>query len=105
MSNWNNSYIDIDILLYGCLCTTCLFGENTYIVNPRSSCPSYAISYSVISLSAQMLGLLMGNILIAEDPKIMILCATLCNNFAIGLYAGNIRAQFRNKYSLHGSIE
>ena len=98
MSNWNNSYIDIDILLYGCLCTTCLFGENT-------RCTSYAISYSVISLSAQMLGLLMGNILIAEDPKIMLLCATLCNNFAIGLYAGNIRAQFRNKYSLHGSIE
>ena len=60
MSNWNNSYIDIDILLYGCLCTPCLFGENTYIVNPRSSCPFYAISYSVISLSAQMLGLLMG---------------------------------------------
>lgn len=35
----------------------------------------------------------------------MLLCATLCNNFAIGLYAGNIRAQFRNKYSLHGSID
>ena len=104
-TKWKSSYIDLDILVYGWFCTPCLFGENAYKVDQHSSCPSYAISYSIVALSSQMLGAMMGNFLIPQDPVAMTFYASLCNNFAIGLYAGNMRTKIRNEYSLRGSLD
>jgi Cys-rich protein (TIGR01571 family) len=103
MSNWKSSYIDLDILIYGGFCTPCMFGENGYKVDQRTSCPTYTLSYSIVALSAQMLGAMMGNCIIPQDPTTMTFFASLWNNFAIGLYAGNIRTKMRNKYLLSGS--
>jgi len=52
-----------------------------------------------------MLGAMMGNFLIPQDPVSVSLCASLWNNFAIGLYAGNMRTKIRNEYSLRGSLD
>ena len=105
MANWKSACIDIDILIYGGFCTPCVFGENAYKVDQRTSCPKYTISYSIVALSSQMLGAMMGNFIIPLDPTTMTLCANLCNNFAIGIYAGNMRTKMRNKYLLSGSQE
>jgi len=105
VSNWKTSNIDCDIFTYGFFCTPCLFGENAYKVDQQKSCVAHTLSYGVIALSAQMLGAMMGNFLLPHDPAMMTLCASACNNVAIGKFAGNVRTKIRNKYSLSESIE
>lgn len=106
MSNWKSSYlIDLDILVYGYFCTPCLFGENSHTVNEEASCLSYACSYGALALSSQLLGMLIGNFIIPNDPELMVACASYCNAITIGVYAGNMRTKLRNHYLLSGSSE
>ncbi len=97
------NHIDCDILTYGLCCTPCLFGENAYKVTHHPSCVSYALSYSLLTMSAQIIGATLGTLIVPESQFAMSLCALLCSNTAIGMYAGNMRSKIRDTYGIAGS--
>jgi Cys-rich protein (TIGR01571 family) len=100
---WSSKSIDIDILIYGCLCTPCLFGENAYKVKRHPSCVSYALSYSVLALSSNMIGVCIGNMIFMQNPCMIATCATLSTSIAIAEYAGSMRTDIRDLYDIDGT--
>ena len=96
--------IDYDILAYGFFCTSCLFGENAFSIKKHPSCISYTLSYNIIILSAQMLGALLGFLIMPHNIYVSTILGTLLSSAFIGYYAGNIRTQIRNKYGINGHV-
>ena len=89
---------DYDIMLYGTFCTPCLFGENAKSIHGHPSCVSFALSYSLLALSANMIGAMLGNCLL-PNPYVISGCSTLWTSVSIGLYAGTTRTEIREKYN------
>lgn len=105
MSTWQSTCpFDFNILVYGFFCTPCLFGENAYTIDQRSSCVSYTLSYIAVALSAQMFGASIGYLL-SHDPSVLSICSNVCSDCAIGMYAGDMRTKIRHKYGLSGTKE
>lgn len=104
MSSWNtDKQIDYDILTYGFFCTPCLFGENAHSVTKHPSCVAYALSYSVLILSAQVTGVIISSIVMPQNVLLPSVLGAVLANAVIGHYAGNMRRQIRDKYNIEGS--
>ena len=99
-----NNPIDYDILTYGLFCTPCLFGENAFSIHKHPSCVSYALSYNILILSAQMSGAIIGSLTTPFNIYISTMIGTLLSSAFIGYYAGNIRTQIRDKYGIDGNV-
>lgn len=97
--------IDYDILTYGLFCNTCLFSENAYSITKHPSCVSYALSYNIIIISAQMTGLLISSIIFPHNICASTTFGTLLSNTIIGHYAGNMRTKIREKYDIDGNLQ
>lgn len=98
ITNMRTKFPDYDIMLYGTFCTPCLFGENAQSIHGHPSCVSYALSYSLLAMSANMVGAMLGNCLY-PNPYMISGCSTLWTSVSIGLYAGNTRTEIRDKYN------
>ena len=105
MMDWKYNKVDCDILIYGALCTPCLFGENAYKMNKHPSCVSHALSYWAIAVASHVFGGYIGHLLLYQNPCIISACGTLCSSMAIGEYAGQTRSQTRGKFSIYGSVQ
>lgn len=96
-------YPDYDIMLYGTFCTPCLFGENAHSVHGHPSCVSYALAYSLLALSSNMVGGMIGSCF--HDPSAIVACSSLWTSVVIGIYAGYVRTEIREKHGIYGTKE
>ena len=104
MMHANYNKVDCDIMIYGLLCTPCLFGENAVVINKHPSCFSHALTYLVIVISFHLMGGYVGNMILYKNPYVISACGTFCTSLAISEYAGNIRSQIRSYYGIYGSL-
>lgn len=104
--NWSTTSksIDYDIITYGLFCTPCLFGENAYSITKHPSCVSYALSYNILTVSAQITGGIIASIAMPSNVYIGLALGGLLSSAFIGHYAGNMRTQLRDKYNIDGHV-
>ena len=104
-NRWLTNDVDYDILSYGAFCTPCLYGENAYSVTRHPSCVSYALSYALLASSFNMVGALVGNAVMPQNPYMILCCSSLFSSGAIGHFAGKQRTEIREKYGIDGTVE
>lgn len=101
--NWLSKYPEYDILLYGFLCTPCLYGENASHINGHPSCIAHSIAYMSLIIGGNIIGGVVGNCLVQNNPYVMNAFSILFSSMVIGEFAGTTRTNLRKKYSINGN--
>jgi Cys-rich protein (TIGR01571 family) len=90
--------IDSDIILYGCFCTPCLFGENQAALRTAqgeyTTCYRGCILYTLHSVCGSIAGV---SVALATqcNPALVNVAGTLCSRIMVGAYAGAARKDLR----------
>ena len=94
--------IDFDIMIYGALCTPCLFGENSTEIHKHPSCKSNTIAYSSLLVTGNIWGHIIGNAISPGSTLSVSIADCLCTGMMIGTYGGEMRSKLRNNYNING---
>lgn len=95
--------IDYDIMIYGGLCTPCLFGENSSDIHKHPSCKSNSVAYMSLLMTGNLWGNIIGNAIVPGSFTSMTIANYLCTGMLVGIYGGEMRTKLRNKYNINGN--
>ena len=104
--------VNTENFLMSLFCTPCQFGINQSALNysdgerVTTMLPG-CVSYTLILIGCQLLGILYSNSLISSglmlSGEVVQLISTCCGNIGIGLYGGHTRKRLREKYGIIGN--